>query len=59
MNFEVNDGEVFGSSYASAYYLKNIIKFPKDKKVYVIGDVGITEELESEGIRHACAAVSH
>ncbi|RIA95814.1 HAD-like domain-containing protein, partial [Glomus cerebriforme] len=53
LNIEINDGEIFGSAYASAYYLKNIIKFPKDKKVYVVGDVGITEELESEGIRYA------
>ncbi|PKY13377.1 p-nitrophenyl phosphatase [Rhizophagus irregularis] len=56
LNIEIYDGEIFGSAYASAYYLKNIVKFPSDKKVYVVGDVGITEELESEGIRFAGAA---
>ena len=59
LNIEVNDGEIFGSAYASAYYLKNILNFPKDKKVYVVGDIGITEELDSEGIRYAGALVSN
>ncbi|PKC16971.1 HAD-like protein [Rhizophagus irregularis] len=54
--FLIDCDEIFGSAYASAYYLKNIVKFPSDKKVYVVGDVGITEELESEGIRFAGAA---
>ncbi|RGB39653.1 HAD-like domain-containing protein [Rhizophagus diaphanus] len=56
LNIEIYDGEIFGSAYASAYYLKNIVKFPSDRKVYVVGDIGITEELESEGIRYAGAA---
>ncbi|CAI2181028.1 5510_t:CDS:2 [Funneliformis geosporum] len=55
LNIEIHDGEVFGSAYASAYYIKNVLKFPKEKKVYVVGDVGIIEELESEGIRYAGA----
>ncbi|KAJ3160025.1 hypothetical protein HDU86_001290 [Geranomyces michiganensis] len=44
--------EIFGSSYAAAYYIANVLKFPKDKSVYVIGMAGVREELESEGISH-------
>jgi len=29
-----------------------VIKFPKDKKVYVIGMEGLEEELRDEGIMH-------
>ncbi|KND03007.1 phosphoglycolate/pyridoxal phosphate phosphatase [Spizellomyces punctatus DAOM BR117] len=47
--------EIFGSSYAAAYYIANVLNFPKDKKVYVIGMSGIREELASEGIRYAGA----
>ncbi|KAJ9120096.1 hypothetical protein QFC22_002994 [Naganishia vaughanmartiniae] len=42
--------EIFGSAYASAIYLSKILKFPADKKVYVIGQEGIEEELRSVGI---------
>ena len=42
--------EVFGSAYASAVYLSSVLKFPKDKKVYVIGMSGLEDELRSEGI---------
>ncbi|CAG8448864.1 12562_t:CDS:2 [Acaulospora colombiana] len=51
LNIDANESEIFGSSYVSAYYLKNILNFPKDKKVYVIGESGITEELHLAGIR--------
>ncbi|TPX58771.1 hypothetical protein SpCBS45565_g07917 [Spizellomyces sp. 'palustris'] len=47
--------EIFGSSYAAAYYIANVLNFPKDKKVYVIGMSGVREELASEGIRYAGA----
>ncbi|CAG8446510.1 1711_t:CDS:2 [Diversispora eburnea] len=43
------------NAYAAAYYLKNVIKFPNDKKVYVIGESGITEELSLEGF-HYCGS---
>ncbi|KAI9014790.1 HAD-like domain-containing protein [Gaertneriomyces semiglobifer] len=47
--------EIFGSSYAAAYYISNVLNFPKDKKVYVCGMAGIREELESEGIAYTGA----
>ncbi|RHZ87076.1 hypothetical protein Glove_40g63 [Diversispora epigaea] len=52
LNIEANRDEIFCSSYAAAYYLKNVVKFPSDKKVYVIGESGITEELSIEGIQY-------
>ncbi|KAJ9121072.1 hypothetical protein QFC24_005053 [Naganishia onofrii] len=42
--------EIFGSAYASAIYLSQILNFPVDKKVYVIGTKGIEDELKSVGI---------
>ncbi|WVQ87272.1 hypothetical protein IAS59_000996 [Cryptococcus gattii] len=44
--------ECFGSAYASAVYLSEVLKFPKDKKVYVFGHEGIEEELDEVGIAH-------
>ena len=44
--------EIFGSAYAAAVYLSSVIKFPKDKKVYVIGMKGLEEELAEEGISY-------
>jgi 4-nitrophenyl phosphatase len=38
--------------------LKNVLNFPQDKKVYVIGMTGITEELAHEGIQSCGAEVS-
>jgi hypothetical protein len=43
--------EIYSSSYAAAAYLESI-EFPADKKVYVIGEVGIQEELDLKGIKH-------
>ncbi|ORY05236.1 2-phosphoglycolate phosphatase [Basidiobolus meristosporus CBS 931.73] len=42
--------EIFSSAYASAYYIKNILKLPADKKVYAFGEGGLRTELEAEGI---------
>jgi ribonucleotide monophosphatase NagD (HAD superfamily) len=44
--------EIFGSAYAAAVYLSSVVKFPKDKKVYVIGMKGLEEELAEEGISY-------
>ena len=50
--------EIFGSGYASAIYLSRVVKMPKDKRVYVIGESGLEEELDSVGIPHAGGTVS-
>ncbi|CDK29102.1 unnamed protein product [Kuraishia capsulata CBS 1993] len=43
--------EIFGSAFASAVYLKNVAKLPKEKsKVWVLGQSGIEEELAEVGI---------
>jgi len=44
--------EIFGSAYASAVYLSSVAKLSKDRKVYVIGEGGMEEELEEEGFQH-------
>ena len=44
--------EIFGSAYASAVYLKYNLKFPQDKKVFVVGMKGLEEELQSENIKY-------
>ncbi|ANB12988.1 Pho13p [Sugiyamaella lignohabitans] len=48
----VTKEEIFGSSYSSAVYLSKVLKFPKDKKVLVIGESGIEEELTNAGIQY-------
>ncbi|KAI0265305.1 2-phosphoglycolate phosphatase [Gloeopeniophorella convolvens] len=50
LGIEAHVDEIFGSAYAAAVYLSSVLKFPKDKKVYVIGMSGLEEELRSEGI---------
>ncbi|KAJ3129795.1 hypothetical protein HK100_008412 [Physocladia obscura] len=56
LNIEAYTNEIFGSAYAAAYYIKNTLQFPSDKKVYVCGMEGIQEELDSEGIKHCGAS---
>lgn len=43
--------EIYSSSFAAAAYLDST-SFPKDKKVYVVGEVGVQEELDLLGIKH-------
>ena len=45
------------SAYATAAYLKNNLKFPEDKKVYVIGEAGLEHELDAVGIKHIGGSV--
>ena len=52
MNIEADIDEIFGSAYCAAYYMKNNLKFPEDKQVYVVGMSGICEELESMNIKY-------
>jgi 4-nitrophenyl phosphatase len=49
---------VFSSAFATAAYLKNILKFPSDKRVYIIGMNGIRDELAAEGIASCGGEVS-
>lgn len=42
--------EIYGTSYAVAYYLKEILKF--EKKVFIIGTTGMVEELDALHIPH-------
>ncbi|XP_031249377.1 phosphoglycolate phosphatase 1B, chloroplastic-like [Pistacia vera] len=51
LGLSVNEEEIFASSFAAAAYLKSI-DFPKDKKVYVIGEDGILKELELAGYQY-------
>ncbi|KAI9500748.1 4-nitrophenylphosphatase [Coemansia spiralis] len=43
--------EIFSSAYATAVYLREVVGFSADKKVYVIGGSGIHRELEEVGIK--------
>jgi len=45
--------EVFGSSYSAAIYIARILKLEGPKnKVYVLGESGMEQELDSEGVPH-------
>ncbi|KAJ0989710.1 hypothetical protein J5N97_008066 [Dioscorea zingiberensis] len=48
LGINVNEEEIFSSSFAAAMFLK-LNNFPQDKKVYVIGEEGIVEEMELAG----------
>lgn len=48
----VTKDEIFGSAYSSAVYLDQVVKFPKnEKKVFVVGEKGIEDELAEVGIQ--------
>ncbi|GJN89210.1 hypothetical protein Rhopal_002189-T1 [Rhodotorula paludigena] len=53
MGIECAVDEIFTSAFASAAYLKSVLDFPEDKKVYVIGEKGIEDELDAVGIKHS------
>jgi 4-nitrophenyl phosphatase len=45
--------DVFGSSYSAAVYVSRILELPAGKKkVFVIGEAGIEQELASEGVSY-------
>lgn len=57
MGIPANVEEVFGSSYSAAIYISRILpeRFPELKskpKVFVIGETGIEQELDSENVPH-------
>lgn len=49
--------EIYCTSYAVAYYLREIIKF--DKKVFTIGTTGMVEELDALNIPHTGSGPDH
>ena len=51
LGLNVKAEEIYSSSYAAAAYLQSI-DFPADKKVYIIGEQGIADELDLAGIKH-------
>lgn len=49
----VTANEIFGSAYSAAVYLDSVVKFAKnEKKVLILGEAGVEEELDSVGIKH-------
>ncbi|KAJ3565986.1 hypothetical protein NP233_g7285 [Leucocoprinus birnbaumii] len=50
VGLDVHVDEIYGSAYAAAVYISSVINLPRDKKVYVIGQAGLEEELHDEGI---------
>jgi 4-nitrophenyl phosphatase len=42
--------EIFCSAYSAAVYIARVLKIEKGKRVYVIGEEGIEQELEAEGV---------
>ncbi|KAJ1562332.1 hypothetical protein HK405_013404 [Cladochytrium tenue] len=57
LGLQAAEGEIFGSAYAAAYYVKHILNFPTEKRVFVIGMSGIEEELASEGVQYTGGTV--
>jgi 4-nitrophenyl phosphatase len=52
LGIPASETEIFGSSYSAAIYLSRVLNFPKHKKVYVLGEKGVEEELDAEGISY-------
>ncbi|KAJ3345566.1 hypothetical protein HDU91_007305 [Kappamyces sp. JEL0680] len=48
---EVEEDQVFGSAYCAAFYIKNKLDFPPEKKVYICGMRGISDELDAMAIK--------
>lgn len=50
---EVLQEEVFGSSYSAAIYISRILKLtPPKNKVFILGETGVEQELDSESVPH-------
>ncbi|KAF9425852.1 hypothetical protein BGZ94_007162 [Podila epigama] len=50
LGIQATEKDIFSSAFATAVYLRNILNFPADKRVYVIGESGIVDELKEVGI---------
>lgn len=48
----VTKDEIFGSAYSSAVYLSKVLKLPADKKVLLVGESGMEEEMREVGIQY-------
>lgn len=57
LGIHASEKDIFSSSFATAVYLRNILNFPKDKRVFVIGESGIVDELREVGIETCGASV--
>src|SRR5579862_983833 len=53
LNIQATEEEIFGSSYAAAIYIARVLKLSKDKKVYILGERGVEEELEAENVSYS------
>ncbi|KJA21316.1 hypothetical protein HYPSUDRAFT_42171 [Hypholoma sublateritium FD-334 SS-4] len=51
LGIEAHVDEIYGSAYAAAVYISSVLQIPKTKKVYVVGQGGLEEELRDEGIQ--------
>ncbi|KAG0004765.1 hypothetical protein BGZ65_012759 [Modicella reniformis] len=51
LGIEASETDIFSSAFATAVYLKEMVNFPSDKYVYVIGESGIVDELKEVGIK--------
>lgn len=49
LGIEAEVDEIFGSSFSTAVYLKNVLGIEPGSKVYVIGEKGVRRELEDVG----------
>ena len=58
LGIEASEEDIFSSAFATATYLKNVLQFPEDKRVFVIGESGIVDELRLVGIESTGASVS-
>ncbi|OZJ02631.1 hypothetical protein BZG36_03840 [Bifiguratus adelaidae] len=59
LGIEATEDEIFSSAYAAAVYLRKVVNFPQDKKVYIIGQSGIEDELRAYGIDYAGAGADN
>ncbi|QPG74021.1 hypothetical protein FOA43_001340 [Brettanomyces nanus] len=48
---KINREDVFGSSYASAIFAKDILKLPQDQKIWIVGDKGLEKEFKEAGYK--------
>ncbi|KAF9348771.1 hypothetical protein BGX34_002249 [Mortierella sp. NVP85] len=51
LGIAASEEDIFSSAFATAVYLSTIVNFPSDKKVFVIGESGIVDELNDVGIQ--------